>query len=138
MLHEYRTVLLRPRLRSAHGLGPEQIDDLLTEIVANAIWRDPAAFAASEAAPDPGDQYLWALLALEPAALRVSGDRLLLQKPKAGADRGPSSVAAAPHLSEKPLPNAPRGPAFWCNRAQPPVQSPGVGQAASPPRAPSV
>jgi len=59
MLHEYRTVLLRPRLRSAHGLGPEQIDDLLTEIVANAIWRDPAAFAASEAAPDPGDQHLW-------------------------------------------------------------------------------
>ena len=112
MLHEYRTVLLRPRLRSAHGLGPEQIDDLLTEIVANAIWRDPAAFAASEAAPDPGDQHLWALLALEPAALRVSGDRLLLQKPKAGADRGPSSVAAAPHLSEKNAPKRAARPRF--------------------------
>ncbi|MBS3968725.1 MAG: hypothetical protein KGZ94_01280 [Clostridia bacterium] len=83
-MHEYRTVLLRPRLRSAHGLGPEQSDDLLTESVANAIWRDPAVFAASEAAPDPGDQHLWALLAHEPAALLVSGDRLLRQKPKAG------------------------------------------------------
>jgi predicted nucleic acid-binding protein len=37
LLEEYRAVLLRPKLRRAHGLTEIEIDTLLTEIVANAI-----------------------------------------------------------------------------------------------------
>lgn len=80
LLQEYRLVLLRPKLLGLHGLNEEQIDHLLTEITANAIWRETPV-AATEQAPDPGDEHLWKLLATEPAAALITGDRLLLEQP---------------------------------------------------------
>ena len=83
LLTEYRTVLLRPKLARIHGLSENQIDTLLTEITANAIWREPPHDAA-HTAPDSGDDHLWALLAGEPTSVLITGDRLLLENPRPG------------------------------------------------------
>jgi uncharacterized protein len=84
LLAEYRAVLLRPKLLHLHGLTGNQIDTILTEITANAIWREPPQDAA-HSAPDPGDNHLWALLASEPSCVLVTGDRLLLENPRSGS-----------------------------------------------------
>jgi predicted nucleic acid-binding protein len=67
-------------LLGLHGLNAQQIDCFLTEITANAIWREPPA-VTNESAPDPGDSHLWDLLETEPAAVLVTGDRLLVENP---------------------------------------------------------
>lgn len=82
LLGEYSAVLDRPRLARVHGLTPDEIEQWLAELVANSIWREPNAVAD---APDPGDNHLWALLACEPEAQLVTGDRLLLDNPPEGA-----------------------------------------------------
>jgi predicted nucleic acid-binding protein len=84
LLSEYRAVLLRPKLIRRHGLDEEQIDRLLTELTANAVWRDPLSDKGLPA-HDPGDDYLWALLATEPGACLVKGDRLLVENPRPGS-----------------------------------------------------
>jgi putative PIN family toxin of toxin-antitoxin system len=78
LLAEYRRVLIRPKVAKLHGLSEGEIDELLTTLVANAVWRDPSAFAE---APDPGDRHLWALLASQPHSILVTGDRLLVENP---------------------------------------------------------
>ena len=83
LLAEYRAVLLRPRIRSRHGLGEEEIDSLLTELVANALIREPEP--ATDRAPSRQDQHLWDLLATERGAVLVTGDRRLLSRPPSGA-----------------------------------------------------
>jgi len=82
LLSEYSAVLRRPALVERHGLTSEELDRFLTELVATAVWREPPA--AGEA-PDAGDNHLWALLASEPRAHLVTGDRLLLRTPPSGA-----------------------------------------------------
>lgn len=80
LLKEYRNVLLRPKISQRHGLNEKEIDQLLTEITANAIWReipDPSSYPF----PDPRDAHLWALLSSEPASILITGDRLLMEKP---------------------------------------------------------
>ena len=77
LLQEYRDVLLRPKLRKLHGLSQDEVDQILSEITANAIWREPAE---SQDAPDPGDDHLWSLLQ-STDAIRVTGDQLLLDNP---------------------------------------------------------
>ncbi len=89
LLSEYRDVLLRKELARLHGLDEQQIDTILTELTANALWREPNR-AHAESAPDPGDDHLWALLASETGAILVTGDRLLLEHP-----RSPGTVIAA-------------------------------------------
>ena len=84
LLQEYRSVLLRPRLIRVHGLSESEIDELLTEVVANAVWREPFGDAA-HSAPDPRDGHLWALLACEPTAVLVTGNRLLVENPRPGS-----------------------------------------------------
>lgn len=81
LLQEYRDVLLRPRLRKLHGLSKVEVDQILSEITANAIWREPAE---SRGAPDPGDDHLWSLLQSTDAIL-VTGDQLLLDNPPRAA-----------------------------------------------------
>jgi len=81
LLSEYRQVLLRPGLARLHGLGEDEVDRLLTELTANALWREPDQ-ASAESAPDPGDDHLWALLASELGAALVTGGRLLLENPR--------------------------------------------------------
>ena len=84
LLFEYRSVLLRPKLASLHGLDEAEIDILLTDLTANAVWREPAADCLHPA-PDPQDAHLWDLLACEPTAVLVTGDRLLLENPRPGS-----------------------------------------------------
>jgi putative PIN family toxin of toxin-antitoxin system len=81
LLAEYRQVLLRPRIRTHHGLTEDEIDRILTELTTNAIVREPGP--SPYQAPEPGDQHLWDLLATEPEAVLVTGDRRLLQNPPA-------------------------------------------------------
>ena len=81
LLREYR-VLMRPKLVAFHGLADHEVDQLLTELAANALWREPPARSA---APDPNDSHLWALLDAEPSAKLVTGDRLLLARPHSSA-----------------------------------------------------
>ena len=78
LLDEYRAVLLRPKLGKLHGLTEDAVDVLLTELVANAIWRDPAPTAP---APDPGDTHRWELLQSYPGSILITGDRLLIDHP---------------------------------------------------------
>jgi len=81
LLREYRNVLLRPRLARLHGLNELEIDQLLTEITANAIWREPLP-DTDQPSPDPQDAHLWSLLASEPTAVLITGDRLLIENPR--------------------------------------------------------
>ena len=80
LLNEYSTVLRRNSLVRLHGLSNQDIDRLLTHLVANAMWREPAV---ASKAPDSADQHLWALLAAFPKALLITGDQLLLNDPPA-------------------------------------------------------
>lgn len=94
LLSEYRNVLLRPKLVRLHALDETEIDTLLTEITANAIWHEPSP-NSGQPAPDPNDAHLWDLLAVEPTALLVTGDQLLLENPGAhGAVITPAQCAA--------------------------------------------
>ncbi|MFM8554770.1 MAG: putative toxin-antitoxin system toxin component, PIN family [Betaproteobacteria bacterium] len=93
-LKEYRQVLLRPKLARRHGLSESEVDRLLTELTGNALWREPNA-PPHAAAPDPGDDHLWALLASEPGAVLVTGDELLLDNPRANATVITTSACAA-------------------------------------------
>ena len=87
LLDEYKHVLTRPKLMRLHGLSQAQLTDLLTELTANAIWREAAP---SEPAPDRGDDHLWALLAAHSASVLITGDQLLLNNPP------PSSSVISP------------------------------------------
>ncbi len=78
LLDEYRRVLLRQKIQDLHGLTPEQIDLLLTQIVANAMIREPRP---APAAPDPGDDHLWQLLRTDAGPVLVTGDQRLLERP---------------------------------------------------------
>ena len=81
LLNEYSTVLRRENLVRLHGLNSNELELLLAELVANAMWRKPAA---AHGAPDPGDQHLWNLLAAYPKCRLLAGDQVLLKKPPAG------------------------------------------------------
>ncbi|TCO73736.1 putative toxin-antitoxin system toxin component, PIN family [Chromatocurvus halotolerans] len=81
LLAEYRAVLLRPKLTALHGLVVADVDQLLVELTANGIWREPAA---APHAPDRNDDHLWELLHDFPGSALITGDRLLQEKPPAG------------------------------------------------------
>ena len=76
LLAEYRSVLVRPRLRKLHGLTVAQVDAILTDIAQHAIVLAPVV---APPAPDPGDQLLWELLAARAGLQLVTGDKLLLR-----------------------------------------------------------
>lgn len=76
LLAEYRGVLARPPIRARHGLDDDEIDLLLTDLVRHAIVLEPGPGVA---APEPGDQLLWDLLASRPDLVLVTGDRALLE-----------------------------------------------------------
>jgi len=80
LLFEYRAVLLRPRLVKRHGLTAEQIDTVLTDLAGLAIVLKPPAKGSLTPAPDPGDQFLWDLLALRTDLILVTGDQRLLEE----------------------------------------------------------
>ena len=96
LLSEYTAVLHRPAIAKRHGLTAERLDGFLTELVANAVWREPPV---ADDAPDAGDNHLWALLAHEPSAHLVTGDRVLLRTPPSGASVLPPRDFASVFLS---------------------------------------
>lgn len=80
LLAEYRDVLVRPRIRRRHGLAEKEIDLILTEIAAaGAVLEDDRLGAR----PQGNDGHLWQILAASPAAVLITGDRRLLEKPAA-------------------------------------------------------
>ena len=78
LLAEYSTVLRRPRVARLHGRADDELDRLLTELTANAVWRRPST---EPQAPESGDNHLWALLSSWPHSLLVTGDRLPAENP---------------------------------------------------------
>ncbi len=76
LLTEYASVLRRPRLVRLHRRTDAEIDQLLAELTANAIWCEPVI---GETAPDPGDNHLWALLGNRAQSHLITGDRLLVE-----------------------------------------------------------
>ena len=76
LLAEYRAVLVRPVLRKLHGLTVAEVEAILTDLAQHAIVLVPVGAAA---APDPGDQLLWELLAARADLVLVTGDKLLLR-----------------------------------------------------------
>ena len=81
LLTEYASVLRRPRLVRLHGRSEEEIDRLLAELTANAIWREAPA---GDQAPDANDNHLRALLASWAGSRLVTGDRLLVENTSEG------------------------------------------------------
>ena len=75
LLTEYRTVLVRPDLSRRHGMTVVEVETILTGLIRHAIILAPVAAAP---APDPGDQFLWELLAARADLVLVTGDKLLL------------------------------------------------------------
>lgn len=75
LLAEYRAVLERPALYKLHGLSAEEIETLMVTVAEHAIVLTPVATLA---APDPGDQHLWELLAAHADIRLVTGDKLLM------------------------------------------------------------
>ena len=92
LLHEYSSVLRRPGIVRMHGRTDDELDRLLTDLVANALWREPSGTGD---APDTGDDHLWALLTSQPQGQLVTGDRLLLDNPPSGA-----SVISPRHFAD--------------------------------------
>jgi predicted nucleic acid-binding protein len=82
LLAEYRVVLLRPRIRTRHGLSDRGVDTILEAIVVNGMMRDPEPWALEP--PDPADAHLWSLVAAHPGAVLVTGDQALLELPAPG------------------------------------------------------
>lgn len=82
LLAEYSAVSRRPRIARLHGRADDELDRLLTELTANAVWRHPSS---GPPAPESGDDHLWALLSSWPGSRLVTGDRLLVENPPATA-----------------------------------------------------
>ena len=78
LIRKYAQVLSRPKISRYHGLIAAEVDCLLEELTANAIWRDPPT---SGDAPDPGDNHLWSLLKTRHGGILVTGDQLLVANP---------------------------------------------------------
>jgi predicted nucleic acid-binding protein len=81
LLEEYRPALLRPKLVRLHGLTEAEVDHLLVELTANAVWREPTA---ERQAPDRGDDLLWELLDAYAGSILITGYRILREQPPAG------------------------------------------------------
>lgn len=79
---EYSSVLRRPKFSRLHGRTSDALNQILVDLVANAMWCVPVY---GDVAPDIGDSHLWALLAVHPQGLLVTGDRLLIDNPPSGA-----------------------------------------------------
>lgn len=79
LLREYRSILARPALLARLGMTTAQVDGLVDDLARAAIHLQPVPAPRS---PDPGDQFLWQLLAAHPELLLVTDDRLLLAKGK--------------------------------------------------------
>jgi len=79
LLAEYRAVLARPALLARLRITVEQVESLVDALARKAIEIEPIP---APRAPDPGDQFLWELLAARADLLLVTRDKLLLRNGK--------------------------------------------------------
>jgi putative PIN family toxin of toxin-antitoxin system len=79
LLSEYRRVLLRPKIKSLHGLNDDEVDGILSEIVVNGIMRE--APEVSPRTSGKGDDHLWALVSVQSGTILVTGDKRLIENP---------------------------------------------------------
>ncbi len=77
LLSEYRAVLGRPALLARLRLTTADVTALVDDLARKGIAVQPVPAAPS---PDPGDQFLWELLAACPGARLLTRDELLLRK----------------------------------------------------------
>jgi putative PIN family toxin of toxin-antitoxin system len=71
LLSEYREVLFRPSIRSAHGLDSSDIDEILVRLVAEAVVVEVEV----ESPGTRDDFHLTRLLEENPRAVLITGDR---------------------------------------------------------------
>jgi uncharacterized protein len=76
LLTEYRVVLLRPKIQARHGLRADAIDEILTRLALEGIVIEPVE-PTTAMAPDPGDQFLWDLVATVENPVLVTGEERL-------------------------------------------------------------
>ena len=88
LLAEYRSVLLRPRIRSRHGLSETEVDVFLVDIAANGFLVDVEVERSSRKS-ERGDEHLWRLMRAVPTAVLVTGDKRL-----AGHEPGSRVISA--------------------------------------------
>ena len=79
LLAEYRTLLLRERIRGRHGLSVAEVDALLEALATDGVVVDITG--SKETAPDPGDDFLWQMVAARSGASLITGDSALLERP---------------------------------------------------------
>jgi predicted nucleic acid-binding protein len=79
LLAEYRAVLLRSRIRSRHRLSEAEVDVLLADIATNGVVLEGESSITPKDVGD--DVHLWRLLAREPSAVLVTGDKRLFNQP---------------------------------------------------------
>ncbi len=91
LLAEYRAVLLRPKIRSRHGLSEEEVDAVLAGLAANAAMREPTQ---AESGKLDVDRHLLALVATRDDAVLVTGDQELLDSAPSGRAESPTGFAA--------------------------------------------
>jgi predicted nucleic acid-binding protein len=79
LLAEYRAVLLRPRIRSRHGLSEAEVDVVLVDIAANGFLVDVDVEVGPSSASERqrSDEHLWQLMRAAPTAVLVTGDKRL-------------------------------------------------------------
>lgn len=75
LLTEYREVLLRPKIACSHGLSTDEVDRVLADLVLHAALREITPLAAGLS--PRGDEHVVALLAVDPSAVLVTGDKAL-------------------------------------------------------------
>jgi predicted nucleic acid-binding protein len=76
LLAEYRSVLLRRRIRSRHGLSEAEVDVILVDIAANGFLVDGEVEPTAQGR-QPGDEHLWQLMRAATTAVLVTGHRRL-------------------------------------------------------------
>jgi len=79
LLAEYRAVLLRTRIRSRHRLSEAEVDILLGDIATNGVVLEADPPITRKDVRQ--DMHLWRLLAREPSAVLVTGDKRLFSHP---------------------------------------------------------
>jgi len=72
LLQEYRTVLLRPKIKKLHGLTEQEIDQILTIMTTNGMIREPRP--APTRKENPGDQHIWNLVEHSVGTVLITGD----------------------------------------------------------------
>ena len=77
LFQEYVGVLGRPSFQRWSGLDNEAVRRVLDALAAGALWHVPPR--SQLVCPDEDDQHLWDLLAIEPEASLITGERVLLE-----------------------------------------------------------